>query len=1656
MDGPFPFMSLFSSIYPVQRAVDLTTEPSLVGLLIKSVMHDREQNSLLCRTMALHGPGRLLYRTFTMRVKNISPVVGYDLELCDSSTETWEKIKSEWSPYMRADPVELVVRQDDIKMSVNAQVFPLVSVAQASRYMATVEGALTFGDFSEKGHYISRGGNVPALCCGVMFGRVYFLPEVGIDPLSRNIVVSPGDLIYDHAVSESSALGFETKLSGLLFNAACLNIETVSEERYRAPMTRCRGFALQFPQCTESKVETLTALALALERELSVKVTDELGGAVVSIPTLPADAAGQQQEIVCMSLVLLRGGRPREQGRHRKTLMVFYNNGKVNGPELDRSAELALTVGIKDPGRIMIVKCDSEFHLLCQVLIALTGQEIELLYMYNVGFDLRVLEQRVCFYESPCCEQGHFGVTRGQGRKLRTLWDRMFVSEAFGSVLRPVFEFETPRLIGMYESMLMKMRALTAQAYVEAKVWFKSEKNKIGHFKMNSCGTNVIDLCRMVQTPLIKSGCLGMKVGEVAPHVVDFLRSKRGEPPKDPTKLRKVSHVSHIGRDEMIKRGGEELFKVVLNTLVDSQLCARLARVLDPVSSLFHRCRSTLNTDVIVHGRCNTFDGFVQSIHAVQVAQLKYKLDNLRCAAGPKGRELRNRVPWAMALGDDVWQGGSVCDPMTGLHYSGPGMGLELTFDFASMYPSIMSALNISPETTVPWPPNVFDHDLSDWLCYNWEAEGFKCASLIMKYDRVVQRFVRDDGIMNASMERYYERRARCKQQLKTPGLSEDKRAYLELQVLECKILMNSFYGTAGACGPLISAAGRQQFSVVRGCTSEFFGSKNSALLYGDTDSFMTVVGYGPRDEPELELEDRVEDPPPGTEAGRLAEFAARARAAAAQKLARSERQVPAFRGFVHRRAIEDMLGRLYVIGHMNSARKAFRDPAGAQTMGFTKYLVRMSDGSVVDITEPFVENIRINLEYENSSSITCHQNKKMYLSLSHTAHPKTGEPENIKVKVRGISACTTVRAPPDTGMSEAFIACVMRGDCLKLQSDSVHCFSTTPWHRLRASDCVLFNRNKINIDRVTGLWPGVAQAATILSRHVVELVKVIEFDAGFSATAVTLRDLSSSKRFQVMTLYKDKLYCLNHLFSSAEAIRRDLLTTRAAELVSSQTACGFFLWRRLLKCSKNTGMRREVLSRLKVERSSIKTSYLETLMDRDLLQRITGLSCVPSIRPGDEKVGPCEAAFYRYPLDLNARAGCLMSMFGTCALPQCSETDVELDNMEGASIPETARGSSREVGARGAVSSSDTFVPSPSCCHSGGDDRGHVIEAPSDKGGGAADWAAEGIPATRPCELISRVLLAREADRSLLGRHSKLAAYCIMDYCLPRYMYSRTHAKERLAACSKHLFERFTGATERLERANAVFLSIMNNCPQHMIPCCGQEELESIDERRTTLCRLPVDKAGLVTRVVVEDMGLDPERVYKSSIAAFGSLLTKALREGAAVLTADRVANQGCVSVGVPRQLLDEAGVRTSGTWISLSAGECDHGMILDMAGCIYQAVLVKHVYQPEAFPAAAETLPHGVLYIMPFSNRDPRAVQRWLFAFGKMEWLDKPGPQKAPVARRTCPPRPKYHCVGCESFFRQLAILQVPLSELEKVVYDDVTKRRRFGMCLNEISKQ
>lgn len=169
-----------------------------------------------------------------------------------------------------------------------------------------------------------------------------------------------------------------------------------------------------------------------------------------------------------------------------------------------------------------------------------------------------------------------------------------------------------------------------------------------------------------------------------------------------------------------------------------------------------------------------------------------------------------------------------------------------------------------------------------------------------------------------------------------------------------------------------------------------------------------------------------------------------------ADKFKRAGSQVPEFLACVHRTLVEDTLKRMYVIESGNVPVRAIRDPKGTFTEdGYPVYAFRTPGAETLsDVTRPFVKDRRVKLEYENSSSVYCHVAKKSYVSLTHSLDQK-GDLSSLSVKIRGLSAVKSMRSPCDSAVTETFIACVMRGDCVKLEPHRVSCFSTCPWHRL-------------------------------------------------------------------------------------------------------------------------------------------------------------------------------------------------------------------------------------------------------------------------------------------------------------------------------------------------------------------------------------------------------------------------------------------------------------------------------------------------------------------------------------------------------------------------------------------------------------------------------
>ncbi|KAL4009194.1 hypothetical protein ACER0C_003046 [Sarotherodon galilaeus] len=414
------------------------------------------------------------------------------------------------------------------------------------------------------------------------------------------------------------------------------------------------------------------------------------------------------------------------------------------------------------------------------------------------------------------------------------------------------------------------------------------------------------------------------------------------------------------------------------------------------------------------------------------------------------------------------------------------------------------------------------------------------------------------------------------------------------------------------------------------------------------------------------------------------------------------------------------------------------------------------------------------------------------------------------------------MRSPCDSAVTDTFISCVMKGDCVKLEPDRVSCFSTAPWHRLEAGDEILYMKQEPTFDE-SSRWVELSQASSFLTPHRVVSVDTLQLTGGQSAVLVKLENtqLEDARRtVYCLSLYKDGVYCMNHMFSRKESILRDLLAARASEMIASKMGLGLFPWSTLIKCAKNKHFSQHTLARLKVGNSNVKTTYVE--LTKTWLQRITGLTVKPVECYEFHKCNPCEATFYRYPVALQATSGCLTVMFGGSLLCEITAGAVE-----------------------STLRDDDTQTGSPST-HT--DPGSRTDSCLIDK-----------------CYANSKVMLAHSADRSLVNRAAKLIAHCIIDFCLPRHMYSDNSEKQVAEDCKTRLLLSICCIKDRLKRANAAFNCIMNTCPEHMIPACGEHELDRIMLNRQRVSRLRGEKLTACMNVVVGDMTLRPAAVYSN-----------------------------------------------------------------------------------------------------------------------------------------------------------------------------------------------
>ena len=192
-----------------------------------------------------------------------------------------------------------------------------------------------------------------------------------------------------------------------------------------------------------------------------------------------------------------------------------------------------------------------------------------------------------------------------------------------------------------------------------------------------------------------------------------------------------------------------------------------------------------------------------------------------------------------------LYEGGFVLSPKPGIHEN------VVCLDFSSMYPSIMVAYNISPDTFLEGE----------------EHEYHEAPEVRHKFRKT------PDGFFKKILVELIDRRREVKREMRKVDQSSTECKMLDIRQKTIKVLTNSFYGYTGwlaarwykrECAESTSAWGRY---LIKQAMSEAEG-RGIEVLYGDTDSlFVKYDDYLPhlvqeinKDMPvELEIDERYE-----------------------------------------------------------------------------------------------------------------------------------------------------------------------------------------------------------------------------------------------------------------------------------------------------------------------------------------------------------------------------------------------------------------------------------------------------------------------------------------------------------------------------------------------------------------------------------------------------------------------------------------------------------------------------------------------------------------------------------------------------------------------------------------------------------------------------
>lgn len=167
----------------------------------------------------------------------------------------------------------------------------------------------------------------------------------------------------------------------------------------------------------------------------------------------------------------------------------------------------------------------------------------------------------------------------------------------------------------------------------------------------------------------------------------------------------------------------------------------------------------------------------------------------------------------------ESYEGALVLKPKKGLHEN------VICLDFASMYPNIMIAYNISPDT----------------LCKDCsEEEAYVAPYVNHKFRK------EPPGFFKEILQRLIEARKKIKAEMKRYPKNSEQYRVLDVKQSTIKILTNSFYGYMGwsgarwyvkECAEATTAWGRYTLLTV----VEMARKKGIEVLYGDTDSIFVL-----------------------------------------------------------------------------------------------------------------------------------------------------------------------------------------------------------------------------------------------------------------------------------------------------------------------------------------------------------------------------------------------------------------------------------------------------------------------------------------------------------------------------------------------------------------------------------------------------------------------------------------------------------------------------------------------------------------------------------------------------------------------------------------------------------------------------------------------